>query len=66
MSESETYEAEREARSDVAKRPHGPTRHERALLTYLGGLEYVEERRHEREGAGTDHEGTATGEHTET
>lgn len=48
MSERDTYLTGREARRDAMRRAQGPTRHEEASLRYLSGVQYVEERQHER------------------
>jgi nucleotide-binding universal stress UspA family protein len=56
MSERETYVIGREARRDVTGRSQRPRRHEEALLRYLGGVRYVEERLHERADTASSHE----------
>lgn len=47
MSERDAFTAGHEARRDVGGDPDRPSRHERALLRYLGGARYAEQRVHE-------------------
>lgn len=48
MNERDTYAAGREARREVAQGSSASTRHEEALLRYLGGIEYAEQQVHKR------------------
>jgi nucleotide-binding universal stress UspA family protein len=49
MSEQDAFAAGREARRDVSGHPGRPTRYEQAMLRYMGGVHYAEERVHERD-----------------
>jgi nucleotide-binding universal stress UspA family protein len=50
MSERDVFEAGRAARRDLGADPSRPSRHEQALLRYLGGVQYTEQRAHEPTG----------------